>query len=87
VLSPPGVLINEVAMVSKSRCPICEKSVTQPASAAEKSPFPFCSVRCQQVDLMRWMDGKYAIVEPVDDLEDPALADVPRVFERDPGDE
>jgi uncharacterized protein len=27
--------------------------------------FPFCSERCRQVDLLRWSQGKYAIVEPL----------------------
>jgi len=26
--------------------------------------FPFCSERCRQVDLLRWCEGKYAIIEP-----------------------
>lgn len=45
-------------------CPVCRK----PLAAAELlSPHrPFCSLRCRQIDLMRWLDGKYAIVEPLD---------------------
>ena len=26
---------------------------------------PFCSDRCRQIDLLRWCDGRYAIVETV----------------------
>ncbi len=39
-------------------CPICGK----PAEAAFK---PFCSKRCADVDLHRWLKGAYAI--PVQD--------------------
>lgn len=35
-------------------CPICEK----PAQDAYK---PFCSRRCADVDLSRWLSGRYAI--------------------------
>ena len=36
------------------RCPICGK----PATEASK---PFCSERCRDVDLNRWLSGSYAI--------------------------
>ncbi len=36
------------------RCPVCGKPAT-PASR------PFCSERCRQVDLGRWLAGDYAI--------------------------
>ena len=36
-------------------CPICGK-------AASAAPFrPFCSKRCADVDLHRWLSGRYAI--------------------------
>ena len=35
-------------------CPVCGK----PGNAAHK---PFCSARCRQVDLGRWLAGDYAI--------------------------
>ena len=42
-------------------CPICAK----PATAGHK---PFCSKRCADVDLHRWMKGAYVIAgETVDD--------------------
>ncbi|HEX8663210.1 MAG TPA: DNA gyrase inhibitor YacG [Beijerinckiaceae bacterium] len=43
------------------RCPICGKP-TQPASR------PFCSTRCADVDLHRWLSGAYAV--PVAEDED-----------------
>jgi uncharacterized protein len=36
------------------KCPICGKP------ASEKS-YPFCSRRCANVDLNRWLSGSYAI--------------------------
>ncbi len=35
-------------------CPICK----QPAQAAYK---PFCSTRCADVDLGRWLSGRYVV--------------------------
>ncbi len=51
-------------MIQPACCPICEK--TLPPSASDTAYFPFCSVRCKQVDLARWLDGKYAVVEDLD---------------------
>lgn len=36
------------------RCPICKK-------AAEQKFKPFCSKRCADIDLARWVTGAYAI--------------------------
>ncbi len=45
-------------------CPICSK----PTDAKYK---PFCSRRCADVDLSRWLKGGYAIPgSPADDEED-----------------
>ncbi len=41
-------------------CPICGK----PAAPAFK---PFCSKRCADVDLQRWLSGRYAIPGREDD--------------------
>jgi uncharacterized protein len=43
-------------------CPICGK----PANPAFQ---PFCSKRCADVDLQRWLSGRYAI--PTSDTPDP----------------
>lgn len=51
-------------MVRLPSCPICEIELSATA-ATESKDFPFCSERCRQVDLLRWSDGKYAIVEPI----------------------
>jgi endogenous inhibitor of DNA gyrase (YacG/DUF329 family) len=47
------------------RCPQCG----QPASAsADNRHRPFCSARCQQIDLHRWLEGDYAVPgEPAPD--------------------
>ncbi|MCP4922868.1 MAG: DNA gyrase inhibitor YacG [bacterium] len=43
-------------MITKSpACPICRK----PKTVSDHSPF--CSKRCQLVDLNRWVSGSYAI--------------------------
>ena len=46
------------------QCPICKRRCPDTPEAATFRPF--CSQRCQQVDLMRWVDGKYAIVDDID---------------------
>jgi len=38
------------------RCPICK----QPTVAVHK-PKPFCSKRCADIDLHRWLSGVYAV--------------------------
>lgn len=49
-------------------CPICEKE-TDPKFR------PFCSKRCADLDLARWLGGRYAI--PTDETEDDAQPDPP----------
>ena len=44
-------------------CPICGK----PAQAAFR---PFCSARCADVDLNRWMSGLYSIEGDTDEDDD-----------------
>ena len=40
--------------MSKSKCPICSKP-------SDVKLTPFCSKRCADVDLSRWLKGSYAI--------------------------
>ncbi len=47
-------------------CPICAKD-SAPAYR------PFCSRRCADVDLARWLNGSYAV--PSDDPEDAEAAE------------
>lgn len=46
-----------------SACPICGK----PAHADYR---PFCSKRCADVDLARWLNGSYAIPASEDEPDD-----------------
>jgi uncharacterized protein len=46
------------------KCPICSK-------AADQTYQPFCSKRCADVDLNRWLSGAYAVPgAPVDEDDD-----------------
>ena len=38
-----------------ANCPICKKAPADPAYR------PFCSRRCSDVDLQRWLSGVYAV--------------------------
>jgi endogenous inhibitor of DNA gyrase (YacG/DUF329 family) len=53
---------NENEPKSAGRCPICGKP-------AQEKTRPFCSRRCADVDLQRWLSGRYAI--PAVEDEDP----------------
>ena len=44
-------------------CPICKKD-------SEKAYRPFCSKRCADIDLGKWMSGQYAVASQRED--DPA---------------
>lgn len=45
------------------RCPICGRPSAPPG---ERSPRPFCTPRCQMVDLGRWFNEDYVISRPLD---------------------
>jgi endogenous inhibitor of DNA gyrase (YacG/DUF329 family) len=53
--------------MSEPRCPICGK----PTQAEHR---PFCSARCTDVDLHRWLSGHY-VVPAVENEDGPADAD------------
>lgn len=61
--------------MTEAKCPICSK----PAEAKFK---PFCSRRCADIDLSRWLKGSYAIpgrpVVDEDEAEGPAAAKSPQ---------
>ncbi|MCK9908532.1 DNA gyrase inhibitor YacG [Microbacteriaceae bacterium K1510] len=53
--------MNEIdRTLSAPRCPICGK-------ARDEAFRPFCSKRCADVDLNRWLSGVYAIPVKDDD--------------------
>ena len=45
----------------KVRCPVCDRKM-EGASTADWPQFPFCSPRCQTIDLGRWLGEKYRVV-------------------------
>ncbi|HEY0009368.1 MAG TPA: DNA gyrase inhibitor YacG [Tepidisphaeraceae bacterium] len=49
------------------KCPICKKPVDEATVGQKGSTFPFCSPRCRDVDLGRWLDGAYQIPVQKDD--------------------
>jgi len=46
------------------RCPTCRTLVLR-----ENENFPFCSDRCQLIDLGKWASGGYVISTPINDPE------------------
>ncbi|BCJ91871.1 hypothetical protein IZ6_26060 [Terrihabitans soli] len=55
--------VSNAGKAAKPRCPICGK----PAVAAH---IPFCSTKCADIDLNRWLGGEYRI--PTDERPDAA---------------
>ena len=56
------------------RCPICERFFDPAARPA----LPFCSQRCRQIDLARWLTESYSVtIERFDDSEESADKDYP----------
>ncbi|MBR1605005.1 MAG: DNA gyrase inhibitor YacG [Alphaproteobacteria bacterium] len=49
-------------VIKTHKCPICHKVVV------ENRYKPFCSKRCADVDLGRWLDGSYAV--PAQELDE-----------------
>jgi uncharacterized protein len=55
---------NVVVLKPTRPCPVCRKPSSQQFH-------PFCSARCADIDLNRWLSGTYVIpAEPADDDED-----------------
>jgi endogenous inhibitor of DNA gyrase (YacG/DUF329 family) len=59
----------------KGGCPICGKAVVDRHK-------PFCSTRCAQIDLGRWLDGSYAIPGEPAAADEPPAADAGQEDER-----
>ena len=55
-----------VKLRPKVACPTCRKPASQ-------EDYPFCSDRCRQVDLNRWLVGTYAV--PAVEEDDPETGD------------
>jgi endogenous inhibitor of DNA gyrase (YacG/DUF329 family) len=60
---------NRKSAARNKACPICGK----PTDAAFQ---PFCSKRCADVDLHRWLSGSYAIPATADEEEDERREDL-----------
>jgi endogenous inhibitor of DNA gyrase (YacG/DUF329 family) len=58
----------------KASCPICGR-VKEGPSRAEWPEFPFCSRRCQTIDLGRWLGENYRI-PATEEAEDPPTSEV-----------
>ena len=43
--------------MAELRCPICDT----PFESSESKALPFCSPRCRQIDLGRWLDESYGL--------------------------
>ena len=54
-------------MSAQPHCPVCKRALALDADAALR---PFCSRRCKDVDLGRWLTGSYAIPVVEDEDED-----------------
>ena len=61
--------------VSSRKCPMCSKNTVQEFR-------PFCSRRCADLDLGKWLDGNYAIAGHADAEEDGALPSQEQVFDK-----
>ena len=53
------------------RCPICSKTF----ESTQSTTLPFCSQRCREVDLGRWLGEDYAIPATRVTKEDPEAAE------------
>ncbi|WP_189435157.1 DNA gyrase inhibitor YacG [Pseudovibrio japonicus] len=51
------------------KCPICNK----PTQEATK---PFCSVRCKQVDLNKWLSGSYSVPAVEEEFSETDMSDL-----------
>lgn len=64
------------------RCTICEREIE---ARPQNGFFPFCSVRCRQVDLGRWLGEEYRVANRhVEDDEDGELGPEPRAGDEPP---
>ncbi len=52
-----GADARRVTPETNGKCPLCEKDTLNEAR-------PFCSVRCANIDLNRWLTESYVMPEP-----------------------
>jgi uncharacterized protein len=58
--------------MSTIRCPVCKKAFDSEGCES----LPFCSNRCRQIDLSRWLDERYSL--PVERPEDADESEMPK---------
>jgi hypothetical protein len=54
------------AVTDEPSCPVCDEPVPP---RDENDAFPFCSKRCREIDLGRWLDEQYSIPMTADSTE------------------
>lgn len=47
-------------MIPRSKCPVCDRPIIR---SPENRWRPFCSERCQLIDLGAWFDGRHRIID------------------------
>lgn len=62
-------------MARVRRCPICKNPLPEGEDAARYRPF--CSKRCADIDLGKWLAGRYVIPGTKDESEDEEEAGTP----------
>lgn len=64
IVSPSETKESKVTPLRAPRpCPECGKT-------SDREAYPFCSVRCRNIDLHRWLSGSYVIPGPPLELDD-----------------
>ncbi len=63
-------------MARTRRCPICKRKLSQDEEGRRYRPF--CSKRCADIDLGRWLTGGYAIAGKAEEAEDEDEAGTPK---------
>jgi endogenous inhibitor of DNA gyrase (YacG/DUF329 family) len=61
--------------VSRETCPICKKPRGE-FDLPEKH-LPFCSERCKNADLARWLGGDYTVSRPLDSEDEIVVEEEP----------
>ncbi len=59
-----------VPLRPRRKCPICGKKAAQ-------ATYPFCSLRCADIDLDRWLSGRYRIAGSAEDDGAPPAGESP----------
>jgi hypothetical protein len=68
--------------MSAPKCPICGRTIT--AELQPTASMPFCSARCRQVDLHRWLGEQYAVPTTPSEGEADEPPENPRLYADDP---